>query len=108
MRWFDAWLKDQPDCLEDEPAIAVFEMGRNQWRSLADWPTGTPQIWSIASDGLAAMRSDRGRLQPGAGHNQTDDLLVHDPGDQYPILAATTAWRQGHRNATRSRNAATS
>ncbi|WP_338430068.1 CocE/NonD family hydrolase [Synechococcus elongatus IITB3] len=106
VRWFDAWLKDQPDCLEDEPAIAVFEMGRNQWRSLADWPTGTPQIWSIASDGLAAMRSDRGRLQPGAGHNQTDDLLVHDPWRPVPNLGGHNGLAAGpqERNAIEERS----
>ncbi|ABB56626.1 CocE/NonD family hydrolase [Synechococcus elongatus] len=86
VRWFDAWLKDQPERLQDEPAIAVFEMGRNQWRSLADWPTGTSQVWSIASDGLAAMRSDRGQLQRAAADRETFDVVVHDPWRPVPNL----------------------
>lgn len=86
VRWFDAWLKDQPDRLEDEPAIAVFEMGSNHWRSLPDWPTGTPQVWSMASDGLAALRSDRGQLQRGIPDRNSLDLLVHDPWRPVPNL----------------------
>ncbi len=52
LRWFDRWLKDSPNGIDDEPAVRIFVMGGGSgrknaqgrldhgghWRAEADWP----------------------------------------------------------------------
>jgi len=37
-RWFDRWLKDEPNGIDEEPPVKVFMSGSNQWRSFPSWP----------------------------------------------------------------------
>ncbi|MBE9064639.1 CocE/NonD family hydrolase [cf. Phormidesmis sp. LEGE 11477] len=93
IQWFDAILKGQGiDELQQSLPVHLFEMGRNQWRSLRAWPLvsqppvespveptagpaakpiarlATPQLESktktyfLYSDGLANIREDSGVL----------------------------------------------
>ena len=106
IRWFDQFLKGQDTGLLAEPAVQLFEMGANQWRHMAHWPSATKtQDYWLCSTGLAGMREDDGILvAPIAAPNQTDmpptdtpptDTIVHDPWRPVPALGGHTSMPSG-------------
>ncbi|MFZ0216479.1 MAG: CocE/NonD family hydrolase [Candidatus Dormiibacterota bacterium] len=38
LRWFDHWLKDEPNGVPDDPPVRLFEPGTNVWREAGSWP----------------------------------------------------------------------
>jgi putative CocE/NonD family hydrolase len=38
LRWFDRWLKDVDNSVEEEPPVMIFVMGSDTWRTETDWP----------------------------------------------------------------------
>jgi putative CocE/NonD family hydrolase len=86
LRWFDRFLKDRDNGIDREPPLRLFDTGANRWRDFAVWPDAEPQAWYITSGGLAAARTEDGRLvrePPSAG---SVDMLVHDPWRPVPSL----------------------
>jgi len=55
LRWMDRWVKDSLNGVDREPAVRVFVMGANEWRSGDRWP-----LPGIAAETL--WFSGRGRL----------------------------------------------
>ncbi|MBW4474326.1 MAG: CocE/NonD family hydrolase [Stenomitos rutilans HA7619-LM2] len=98
IRWFDQFLKGIDTGLLEEPAIALFEMGSNRWRTFAQWPTPNPTPCYLASNGLASISDREGTLvsQQDLTQNsklssiaarsatQTFDAIVHDPWRPVP------------------------
>ena len=86
IRWFDQWLKGLNTGLLAEPAIALFEMGSNQWRTFDTWHSAHPTPYFLASTGLASMNDQEGSLTPSPLHSFTPsaDVLVHDPWRPVP------------------------
>ncbi|MGL5081085.1 MAG: CocE/NonD family hydrolase [Microcoleaceae cyanobacterium] len=62
IRWFDQFLKGIETGILEEPAIALFEMGSNQWQEFETWPQENPKSYLLFSNGLAALREDAGIL----------------------------------------------
>jgi hypothetical protein len=46
LRWFDRWLKDVDDGMDQEPPVMLFVMGIDRWRAEADWPLPDTQCRS--------------------------------------------------------------
>jgi uncharacterized protein len=71
-RWFDRWLKDVPNGIDEEPAVCVHVQGRaGMWRAETQWPPArvVQREWFLAADG--SLDATRG----GSGHS----LHRHDP-----------------------------
>jgi uncharacterized protein len=85
VRWFDRWLKGREDARAAEPAITLFEMGRNQWRNFPAWPTHTTEL-HLAGNGLAAIEEGAGRLVARSPRESGIDYLVHDPWRPAPAV----------------------
>jgi putative CocE/NonD family hydrolase len=85
LRWFDRFLKDRDNGIDGEPPVRLFDTGANRWRDFAAWPEPRAEAWYMASSGLAAARSEDGRLvrEPSPA---TIDMLVHDPWRPVPSL----------------------
>ncbi len=108
IRWFDRVLKGKAWQVEDlanlenlagselgaDLPVCLFEMGRNQWRQLADWPEPPMKTYFLQSDGLANIREDSGALVETAG-TPTDDVIVHDPWNPAPALGGHSAMPAG-------------
>ncbi|MGB3296602.1 MAG: CocE/NonD family hydrolase [Phormidesmis sp.] len=88
--WFDHILKGRA-WPEDDLPLCLFEMGRNQWRRLATWPTAPEQVYFLHSDGITHIRADSGRLSEHEANDSTDDRLVHDPWNPAPALGGHSA-----------------
>jgi uncharacterized protein len=88
IRWFDHFLKGKDTGLLAELPVQLFEMGRNQWRSLPSYPTPPLQSYFLNSTGLASLGDQEGKLTTFqlASTEQRPDLLVHDPWRPVPAL----------------------
>jgi putative CocE/NonD family hydrolase len=80
IRWFDRWLKNEPNGIESEPLVRVFEMGANRWLSFSAWPppAETRNLW-LKSDGLANGPDSQGTLELKAETDFEFDTYVYDP-----------------------------
>lgn len=98
IRWFDAILKGKDrDDLAVRPPVRLFEMGRNRWRSQAQWPS-SPELkkeYFLRSDGLSNIREDSGALVETPTADSVSDTLVHDPWNPAPALGGHSAIPSG-------------
>ena len=51
LRWFDRWLKDMDNGVDQEPPVTLFVMGVDRWRAEADWPLPDTQYRPFAING---------------------------------------------------------
>ncbi|MBV8411575.1 MAG: CocE/NonD family hydrolase [Alphaproteobacteria bacterium] len=86
LRWFDRFLKNHDNGVDREPPVRLFDTGANRWRDFDGWPDAPPEPWHITSSGLAAARSEDGRLVREAPAISSIDMLVHDPWRPVPSL----------------------
>ncbi|NJK36727.1 MAG: CocE/NonD family hydrolase [Oscillatoriales cyanobacterium RM2_1_1] len=86
IRWFDQFLKGMNTGILEEPAIALFEMGSNQWQEFDTWPearsehphSSNSKSYLLFSNGLANIRDDAGILleiieESGEEQNESPD-----------------------------------
>jgi uncharacterized protein len=85
IRWFDHWLKTSDTGALPEPAVHLFEMGRNAWRGFASWP-GCRAAFYLAGDGRASVDERSGQLVDAAPLHTHVDWLVHDPWRPAPSV----------------------
>ena len=96
IQWFDSILKEKnvADLRRSQP-VNLFEMGRNQWRSLDAWPSASDLVsnqetklktYFLYSDGLANIREDSGVLSEVSIKMPQFDTLVHDPWNPCPAM----------------------
>jgi putative CocE/NonD family hydrolase len=89
-RWFDRWLRDQPNGIDREPPVRLFAMGVNRWIDAADWPVpGTRFVrYFLRSHGRANTRNGDGRLSLEPPGREPPDRYVSDPANPVPFLTA--------------------
>ncbi|MDY7015396.1 MAG: CocE/NonD family hydrolase, partial [Cyanobacteriota bacterium] len=92
VRWCDLFLKGIDTEILEEPAVRLFEMGSDRWRSFEEFPENTPQVYYLATNGLAGMRDDAGQLiasnvelVPNLS-SESEDVFVRDPWRPVPSL----------------------
>src|ERR1700678_4365681 len=97
LRWFDAWLKGEPNGVASEPAVRLFVMGggsgrRNaegrldhggRWRAERDWPI--PDAAQTAFHLHADGRLSPDPPEPGAAPRH----WIHDPAHPVPSIGGT-------------------
>jgi putative CocE/NonD family hydrolase len=99
VQWFDAILKGKANGLWQAAPVHLFEMGRNQWRSLGRWPAKPAssdqiKVYFLDSDGLANVREDSGVLSESEVGARLD-MLVHDPWNPCPSLGGHSSLPAG-------------
>jgi putative CocE/NonD family hydrolase len=105
LRWYDRWLRDADNGVDDEPPVRLFVMGLNRWRSEQEWPLARTRYvdWYFASAGRANTLNGDGVLSqdaPGPDGNRPDHYL-YDPLDPVPTkgggLCCNFYWSQAGR-----------
>ncbi|HUQ43348.1 MAG TPA: CocE/NonD family hydrolase [Candidatus Limnocylindria bacterium] len=97
VRWFDRWLKDEPNGAEREPALTWFHRDptpperfpkrlQGEWRATSAWPPAMPASLELALDQLSLVP------QPAATHGS--DSLFHSP--TAGSRAGSLCWGAGH------------
>ena len=88
LRWFDRFLKEQPNGIDQEAPVQIFIMGTNQWRTENEWPLAraitTP--WYLHSNGAANGIGGDGILSPEAPGNEPADTYAYDPMNPVPTV----------------------
>jgi len=84
LRWFDRWLKDIPNGIDDEAPVKLFVQGRNRWRDEAGWPLdrAVTTAWYLQPDRTLS------RETPPAG--ALPSSYVFDPNDPCPTCGGGT------------------
>ena len=85
LRWFDYWLKQIDNGIQDEPPLRLFIMGTNEWRDEHEWPLARTdwQRWYLHSGGSANTAVGDGRLSQDPPADEVPDHFVYDP--RYPV-----------------------
>ncbi len=94
--WFDRWLKDVPNRLEEDPPVRIFVMGggdgrRNReghlnhggvWRSEKEWPLARTKYTAYYLHTSGCLSPDMPR------ENDPSARFLHDPANPVPTIAA--------------------
>ncbi|HSO27917.1 MAG TPA: CocE/NonD family hydrolase [Anaerolineales bacterium] len=96
-RWFDRWLKDEPNGIEDEPPVEIFVMGTNAWRAEQEWPLARAKQtnWYLHSQGRANSRFGDGRLALVAPQDEPADIYCYNPARPTPFITEPTSAQIG-------------
>jgi len=88
LKWFDRWLKDVENGIDEGPPIRLFVMGDNVWRDEAAWPLARskPTACYLHSEGGANTLHGNGRLSFQAPGEEPVDTFVYDPLNPVPTL----------------------
>lgn len=83
LRWFDRWLKDVRNGVDEEAPVRLFVQGINRWRDEDAWPPRGAQTraWHLGAGGSLTV------AEPAAG--QSPDSYVYDPADPCPTRGGT-------------------
>lgn len=92
LRWFDRWLKEADNGVEEEPPVGIFVMGTDEWRAEADWPLPDTQYrpYYLHSAGQANTLHGDGTL------------LAEPPGTSHRTCTCTTRCARSRPLAARS------
>jgi uncharacterized protein len=84
--WFEYWLREQESGVQDWPAIRLFVMGENVWRSESEWPPARAHFtpWYLHSAGQANTRSGNGTLSLEVPESEPTDQFSYDPANPVP------------------------
>lgn len=104
LRWFDYHLKGVKNGIMEEPPVHVFVMGRNQWRSSADWPLPETKFtkFYLHSGGKANSSAGDGLLSRAVPGDLPPDHYTYDPNDATPSAAFENGHIDGPRDISKS------
>ena len=88
LRWFDRFLKNINNGVEQEPAAQYYLVGENTWNHAAKWPPAEVEYQKIYihSGGNARTSTGDGTLKITPPDNQSYDSYLFDPNDPAPFL----------------------
>lgn len=79
LRWFDRWLKEQENGIDEEAPVYLFVMGINKWRKEKQWPPEQTEPFT-----LFLNHSDKGRHLSIKEPSSFRDKLSFDPNKPAP------------------------
>lgn len=83
LRWFDRWLKDQRNGVDEEAPVKIFVQGINRWRDESSWPLARAKPTKLY------LRSDRGLSWEQPGPTESPDTYSYDPADPCPTCGGS-------------------
>ncbi|MDX6593248.1 MAG: uncharacterized protein QOJ13_2444 [Gaiellales bacterium] len=88
VRWFDRWLKDEPNGVDEEPPVEVFIMGANTWwRGDAFPPAEAVELsLHLTSAGRANGSGGDGKLVAEPPGDSLPDHFYYEPYEPIPSL----------------------
>lgn len=95
LEWFDHFLAERANAPRAQSAVQLFELGSKRWRTFQRWPKPSVEQLYLCSTGLAAMRSDDGRLEPATESTGGEDVFVHDPSRPAPSIGGHAGFGAG-------------
>jgi uncharacterized protein len=95
LRWYDRRLRGADNGVDEEPAVRIFVMGANIWRTEREWPLARTVYtkFYLHSRGRANGSSGDGcldRTPPGA---EPPDTYTYDPANPVPTVGGQSMMR---------------
>jgi uncharacterized protein len=102
VRWFDHWLKDAPNGIENEPAVRYYVMGAvgeegapgNVWREAADWPPAVEKTAFFLHPDAALQRTAPTVDASGTSYESDPLNPMEIPGRSFPGAQDARAFEQ--------------
>lgn len=88
IRWFDYWLKDLPNGIDDLPAVRYFVMGSQVWKSSPTWPPAGYRdhvYYLTAGEESGSLRNNL-MLSGDVPAADSSAEYTYDPSDPVPTL----------------------
>lgn len=82
LRWFDRWLKERDNGVDQEAPVRLFVQGINRWRDEADWPLARARATPLY------LRAN-GKLSFEAPESEMPDGYIYDPQDPCPTCGGS-------------------
>jgi uncharacterized protein len=82
LRWFDRWLKDRRNGVDEEAPVRLFVQGTNRWRDETDWPLARARSTPLYLRGGGALSFE-------APRDEAADAYVYDPQDPCPTCGGS-------------------
>jgi putative CocE/NonD family hydrolase len=81
LRWFDRWLRGEEDGADREAPVTLFVMGRDAWRTEADWPLPDTRRrpYYLHSAGQANTLHGDGALSTEPPGDEPPDVYLYNP-----------------------------
>lgn len=94
LSWFDHWLKNSKEGIQEDPPVKLFVMGINEWRDEEEWPLARTEYvpYYFHSGGAANSRSGDGRLSPAKLEEEPQDRYWYDPENPVPTKGGATLY----------------
>jgi len=88
LRWFDRWLKEVDNGIDQEPPVMIFVMGIDEWCSEADWPLPDTQYqpYYLHSRGGANTLHGDGTLSTEPPGDEPSDVYLFNPLRPVPTV----------------------
>jgi hypothetical protein len=83
IRWFDRWLKDVDNGMNQEPQVRYFVMGSEKWKAATTWP---PEETADVEYHLGLDTDGSGLLSSASAAEVTSRTYTYDPNDPVPTL----------------------
>jgi uncharacterized protein len=104
LRFYDRYLRDMDNGVEEEPPVRIFTMGENRWRLENEWPLARTEFtdFYFHSDSSANTLNGDGvlsREEPSAGSRP--DHYIYDPLNPVPNLGGGLCCNEAKTNGGR-------
>ena len=81
IRWYDHWLKGVHNGVEDDPAVRIWVMGENRWRTFDAWPVPETRWTEYFLHSWEKLDT--------RGHLPADETFVDEPPDAFVQMPPT-------------------
>ncbi|WP_066068983.1 CocE/NonD family hydrolase [Neobacillus soli] len=85
LKWFDRFLKDIPNGIDEEPRAAYYLVGENEWKTSHDWTPDEAKVTNfyLASSGKANSSNGDGVLLSEQLEESPYDTFIYNPEDPF-------------------------
>jgi putative CocE/NonD family hydrolase len=107
LRWFDRWLRDVDNGVEEEAPVMLFVIGIDRWRTEADWPIPDTEYrpYYLHSAGQANTLHGDGSLSAEAPGDEPRDVFLYNPLRPVPTVGGQVLLPGGNANGPRDQRA---
>lgn len=107
LRWFDRWLKEVNNGVDQEPRVTIFVMGIDRWRTETDWPLPDTQYrpYYLHSAGQANTLHGDGTLSAEPPGDEPSDVYLYNPLRPVPTVGGQVIMSGGNGMGPRDQRA---